>query len=84
MNTIHGEMKMFSTTIAQSTQSVQSKISLVYEYSLVVLNPEDNDTQLLNAAFSSLPSLEDWQNWLSGWNSCGYSLLAKPQLIRTI
>ena len=62
----------------------QSQTITVYEYGFTVTNTEDNDTQELTAAFISLPKLEDWQQWLSGWNSCGYQLSATPTLINTI
>ena len=58
--------------------------SKVFEFAFSVHNCVDNDTQTLIAAFSSFPSSEDWQQWLSGWASCGYSLSTDPVLIRTI
>ncbi|MEL6928201.1 MAG: hypothetical protein AAFO95_06180 [Cyanobacteria bacterium J06600_6] len=61
----------------------QSK-STVFEFILSIHNPQDNDTQTLTAAFPSFPSTEDWQNWLSGWTSCGYSLTSQPVLIHTL
>ncbi len=67
---------MTSTTLTQSTTTV-------YEYSLTVVNSQDNDTQELTAAFTNLPSPQDWQQWLSGWTDAGYELLSQPQLIRT-
>lgn len=67
---------MTSTTLTQSTTTV-------YEYSLTVVNSQDNDTQHLTAAFTNLPSPQDWQQWLSGWLDCGYSLATEPVLIRT-
>ena len=75
---------MFSTNIAQTTASIQAPIKRVHEYALTVVNSADNDTQKLTAAFSSFPSPEDWQHWLSGWTNCGYSLNKQPVLIRTI
>ena len=84
MNTIHGKMKMFSTILTQKSPNSQHHQIKVYEYALTVVNSADNDTQVLTAAFTSFPSLEDWQHWLSGWNSCGYSLNTEPVLIRTI
>ena len=77
-------MQMLTTTIAQSSASIQPSIRRVYEYALTVVNSTDNDTQELTAAFTSIPSSQDIQQWLSGWNSCGYSLSSQPQLIRTI
>lgn len=68
---------MTSTTIAQSTATV-------HEYSLTVFNPEDNDTQKLTAAFTNLPTLEDWQQWLHGWTDTGYELLSQPQLLHIL
>lgn len=58
--------------------------STVFEFAFSLYNSNDNDTQTLIAAFSSFPSSEDWQQWLSGWASCGYSLSTEPVLIRTI
>ena len=74
---------MFTTTIAQTPVSIQSTAK-VYEYALTVFNSRDNDAQKLTAAFTSIPSFQDWQQWLTGWNSCGYSLVSTPQLVRTI
>ena len=68
---------MFQSILTQST-------SQVYEYSLTVVDPTNNDSQKLVAAFSSIPTLQDWQQWLSGWNDTGYQLQLQPQLIRTI
>ncbi|MEN9871856.1 MAG: hypothetical protein RLZZ171_2848 [Cyanobacteriota bacterium] len=74
---------MLSTNIAQTIDQVQSQT--VYEYSFSLINTTDNDTQdNLTAAFTFIPTLIDWQEWLSGWISCGYSLSSSPQLIRTI
>ena len=94
MNTIHGEMKMLVTNIAQKPASFQSSVKepqqtqcprpIVYEYSLTVVNFADQDLQDLTAAFVGEPTRNDWHNWFAGWNSCGYYLLKKPQLIRTI
>ena len=77
-------MLMFSTNIAQTTASFQVQSDRVYEYALTVSNSIDNDIQELVAAFTFIPSLEDWQQWLSGWFDCGYSLNKQPVLIRTI
>lgn len=73
---------MTSSTISRSNSQVRS--STVYEYSLIVVNPQDNDSQKLTAAFGFTPTATDWQQWLSGWSSCGYSLLGQPRLLRTI
>lgn len=73
---------MTSSTISRSDSQVRS--STVYEYSLIVVNPQDNDSQKLTAAFSYLPTSQDWQQWLTGWLDCGYSLYSEPFLIRTI
>ena len=77
---------MSTNTIAQTQTTVQANTNRVkvYEYALTVVNPIDNDVQKLTAAFSFLPTLEDWQNWLFGWNSCDYSLQSPPQLIHTL
>jgi hypothetical protein len=82
MNTIHGEMKMLSTNIAQTIDQVQSQT--VYEYALTVVNSDDRDTQILTAAFTFIPSVTDFQQWLSGWISCGYFLSSTPQLINVV
>ncbi|MGL5834256.1 MAG: hypothetical protein ACRC1Z_13625 [Waterburya sp.] len=75
---------MLTTNIAQSTFRVQPATT-VYEYSFSLFNPEDNDLQdNLTAAFPSIPTADDWAAWLSGWNSCGYSLSTTPQLINII
>ncbi len=74
---------MSLSTITKTAPQIQ-KPRIVYEYSLTVANSEDKDTQELTAAFSFIPSLQDWQQWLDGWNSCGYSLSSSPNLIRTI
>lgn len=74
---------MTLSTIAQSF--VPCSTLTVYEYSFDLKNSVDGDIQEnLIAAFIQPPNLTDWKNWLSGWNSCGYSLVAEPQLIRTI
>ena len=76
---------MSLSTIANPASTTQkSRTFTVYEYSLTVHNPEDNDTQELTAAFTSIPLLQDWQQWLNGWNSCDYFLNSQPILIRTI
>jgi hypothetical protein len=66
---------MYQNILTQST---------VFEFAFSVYNSQDNDTQTLIAAFSSFPSPQDWQHWLSGWIECGYSLFSEPILIRTI
>lgn len=71
-----------STITKTAPQNQQSRI--VYEYSFTVHNSKDKDTRELIAAFTSIPSLQDWQQWLSGWNSCDYFLSSSPNLIRTI
>lgn len=74
---------MFSTTIlTQSTSKVQTRT--VYEYALAVHNATDKDTQNLTAAFTHIPTTDDWTVWLADWNSCGYSLSTQPQLINII
>ena len=74
---------MSMITLPQSISTVHPATT-VYEYSLTVVNPTDNDTQDLTAAFSSFPSYQDWQNWLSGWSDTGYLLQSQPQLIQAI
>ncbi|MEM9509840.1 MAG: hypothetical protein AAGA16_19520 [Cyanobacteria bacterium P01_E01_bin.35] len=71
---------MTLNNIAQTSLSIQS--SSVYEYSLTVVNPENNDTQDLNAAFRSIPTSTDWQQWLDGWTDTGYELHSQPQLLQ--
>jgi hypothetical protein len=75
-------MKMLMITITQSTPQVQTRT--VYEYALTVHNAKDNDTQNLSAAFTHIPTSDDWLQWLSGWNSCGYLLSNVPTLINVI
>ncbi|MEM8832155.1 MAG: hypothetical protein AAGE96_22800 [Cyanobacteria bacterium P01_G01_bin.19] len=78
---------MTLTNIAQSSSDFQLQQltgATVYEYALTVANVEDNDTQQLTAAFTSIPTLQDWLQWLDGWFSCGYSLQSTPQLVRAI
>ena len=78
---------MTLTNIAQSSSDFQlqeSTATTVYEYALTLANAEDNDTQQLIAAFTSMPTLQDWLQWLDGWFSCGYSLQSIPQLIHII
>ena len=79
---------MSTSTIARTNVSLQQSASIdtkqVYEYALVLNHPDNNDTQLLTAAFDSLPTLQDWQSWLSGWISQGYALQAQPLLVRVI
>jgi hypothetical protein len=70
---------MFRTNITQTTSQIQ--IRTVYEYALIVHNAKDNDTQNLTAAFTHIPTSDDWQQWLTGWNSCGYLLSSTPRLI---
>lgn len=74
---------MLLTNIAQTTGKIQSQT--VYEYSFSLINTEDNDTQSnLTAAFTKIPTLQDWQQWLSGWIDCGYSFSSTPLLINVI
>ena len=78
---------MTLTNIAQSSSDFQPQeltAATVYEYDLTVANAEDNDTQQLTAAFTSIPNAQDWLQWLDGWSSCGYSLQSTPQLVRAI
>ena len=76
---------MTSTNIAQSSSSLQPQsVISVYEYTLAVANEEDRDTQELTAAFTSEPTPLDWQQWLAGWQSCGYVLADLPRLIHII
>ena len=89
MNTIHDEMKMLTTNIAQKSASFQAtatqvKTEKVYEYAFTLMNFQDKDAQELTAAFRGQPTYLDWENWLLGWNSCDYYLLAKPRLIDII
>lgn len=77
MNTIHGEMKMLSTTIAQSIAELQ-----VYKYSLILTN-DTGDTEQTIAAFESVPDSRDWQPWLNNWAVLGYTLQGAPQLIQS-
>ena len=74
---------MSLSTITKTAPQIQQS-RIVYEYSLTVHNSEDNDTRELIAAFAFIPSLQDWQQWLAGWNSCDYFLVASPNLVRTI
>jgi hypothetical protein len=78
--------KMTLTTIAQSTPQVQSQsISTVYQYSFSLINTTDNDIQdNLTAAFTNIPTSDDWTSWLRGWSSIGYQFQNEPQLIEII
>ncbi len=67
--------------IGSKYQEVYSYPNSIYEYRLTVANNQ-NDTQNLTATFNHSPSFQDWQDWLSGWFSCGYSLSSVPALIR--
>jgi|GEM_PF-3088635 len=49
---------MTLSTIAQSVST-----TVVREYSLVLVNSVDGDTQCLTAAFTEQPSSHDWQKW---------------------
>ena len=76
---------MTSTNIAHTSSSLQPQsVFSVYEYTLTVANEEDRDTQELTAAFTSKPTPLDWQQWLAGWQSCGYVLADLPKLIHII
>ena len=73
-----------STITKNTSTSPTQKLRIVYEYWFTVTNSQDNDTQELTAAFTSIPTPADWQQWLMGWNSCGYSLDSQPILIHII
>jgi hypothetical protein len=80
-------------TITQSGSAITEEIKVAYEitlktivveYSLALFNPQSGDYQdNLAAAFSCTPSKQDWDNWLSGWTSCGYSLSSNPILVNS-
>jgi hypothetical protein len=74
---------MTLSTITQTPLQLKSS-EVVYEYSFKVFNPERQDPQDLTAAFISQPTAQDWEQWLTGWTSCGYRLCSTPQLINTI
>jgi hypothetical protein len=63
--------------------TLESQTITVYEYAFTVTNTEDSDTQELTTAFTSIPTLLDWQQKLAGWKSCGYELSCTPILINT-
>ena len=67
--------------IGSKYQEINSYPTSILEYRLTVANNQ-NDTQILTAAFDHSPSFQDWLDWLSGWFSCGYSLASVPSLIR--
>jgi hypothetical protein len=79
---IHPAGETRNQLIAQTIDQVQSQT--VYEYALTVVNSDDRDTQILTAAFTFIPSVADFQQWLSGWISCGYFLSSTPQLINVV
>lgn len=68
-----------SSVFPASQQSVKS----VFEFSLSVID-RDGDIQSLTTTFTSIPTVFDWLEWLSGWFSCGYSLVSQPVLIKAI
>jgi hypothetical protein len=74
---------MSTISLAQSPSQLQPN-SIVYEYSLTVFNRQHNDTQELTAAFISQPTIQNWQQWLTGWLNCGYRLSSSPRLINII
>lgn len=74
---------MSTITLTQTYSQLQPS-DVVYEYSFKVFNRQYNDTQDLTAAFISQPTDQDWQQWLSGWTSCGYRLCSSPLLINTL
>jgi hypothetical protein len=74
---------MSTITLTQTSPQLQPS-DVVYEYSFQVFNSEHQDTQELTAAFVSQPTAQDWEQWLTGWTSCGYRLCSTPQLINTI
>lgn len=81
-----GELFNLAAEIGNKYQDTdeQLKSISIYEYRLTVSNFLDKDSQNLTATFDRSPSFQDWQDWLSGWFSCGYSLASVPSLIRTI
>lgn len=74
---------MTSLTIAQSNFQIQSSIT-VYEYQVTLINPQDDNIQQGTAAFTSVPALQDWKQWLLGWVDTGYQLQSEPVFVRTI
>ena len=74
-----GQLFETASEIGSKYQDIDS-ISL-YEYRLTVAN-EDKDTENLTAVFDHSPSFQDWQEWLSGWSACSYTLTSVPALIR--
>jgi len=70
---------MTLSTIAQSVSA-----AVVREYSLVLIDPTNGDTQNLTAAFTAQPSSHDWQQWLAGWFGIGYQIQSQPVLVRTV
>ena len=76
-------MKMFLTTISQSSSQVQSRT--VFEYSFSLFNPQDQKTiDDLTAAFTHPPTSQDWDNWLEDWHDNGYYLESQPRLSQII
>lgn len=79
-------MKMNTITIANSdpiSSASQQSVKSVFEFSLSVID-RDGNIQNLTATFTSIPTVFDWVEWLSGWFSCGYSLVSQPVLIKAI
>jgi hypothetical protein len=74
---------MSLSTLTQTPFQLQPS-TIVYEYSFTVFNQQYNDTQKLTAAFVSMPTIQDWQQWLTGWFNCGYLLSSSPQLINIL
>ena len=71
---------MISTTIARKPAFLQSSDFYVYEYSLVLINPEDQNIQGATAVLKQPATSHDWDCWLRGWRSAGYQLQSQPQL----
>lgn len=73
----------YSTSSQVSSSTSQQLVNTVYTYSLSVVDSL-GDVQHLKAAFSSIPTSQDWLNWLNGWTRTGYSLHTQPQLINAV
>jgi hypothetical protein len=64
------------------SQTILTQSTKVYEYSFSLINTKSNDYQdNLTAAFTNIPTLQDWLEWLSGWTRSGYCLATAPRLI---
>ena len=74
---------MIATTLTQSPATIPAK-PVVREYSLTIVNRDNDDRQFLTAAFEHLPTSQDWNTWLEGWQTIGYKLQSQPQLIQTL